>query len=76
MKGFVMGVVAGMAAGALLSANFSEVRKMAKKAGETIGLRDKPGSSQQNASGRCECECGEDCEAHCGCECDEQSENE
>lgn len=56
MKGLIIGLAAGMAAGALISANFSEVRKLAKKAGDAMGIgQQKP---QQSGSG-CGCECAE-----------------
>lgn len=66
MKGLILGLAAGMAAGALLSANFSEVRKLAKKAGEAVSMGGKPQSA-----GKSDCECGEDC--GCGkCDCEEE----
>ena len=43
MKGLIIGLAAGMAAGALISANFSEVRKLAKKAGNAVGMKPKGG---------------------------------
>ena len=64
MKGLIIGLAAGMAAGALISANFSEVRKLAKKAGEAVMPK-----KQQAGSG---CECGEDC----GCRGDAELEAE
>ena len=59
MKGLIIGLAAGMAAGALISANFSEVRKLAKKAGNAVGMKPK-GGMQSGANGGCDCECGED----------------
>ena len=64
MKGLIIGLAAGMAAGALISANFSEVRKLAKKAGNAVGMKPKggmqSGGMQNGANGGCDCECGED----------------
>lgn len=76
MKGLVIGLVAGMAAGAFVSANFSEVRKLAKKAGEVIGMKQGKQNVSAGNSGHTECECGEDCGCGMQCNCDDSEDCE
>ena len=74
MKGLVIGLAAGMAAGAFISANFSEVRKLAKKAGEAVGIKHEKQNASGESPGHSECECGEDCGCGMQCNCDDSED--
>ena len=86
MKGLIIGLAAGMAAGALLAVNCKECRKMIDKASAAAEKKmhsfGKKESENVDNSG---CECGEDCDCvrranDCGseeqheCECGEDSD--
>lgn len=84
MKGLIIGLAAGMAAGALLAVNCKECRKMIDKVSNAAekkmqSMKKQNGSDEME--NKSECECGEDCGNHenrgenCNCENGECREN-